>query len=89
MISYLSDDFRDLFKDLPDSVKQQARKKYRLWKQNPNHPSLYFKRIHTKEAIFSIRIGLGWRALGLAEGDFITWFWIGSHSDYDSFIAQM
>jgi hypothetical protein len=29
-----------------------------------------------------IRVGIGWRALGLKEDDRIAWFWIGSHADY-------
>ena len=35
------------------------------------------------EDIYSVRIGLGYRALGLLEGTVVTWFWIGSHADYD------
>jgi hypothetical protein len=47
---------------------------------------LAFKRIHGQEDPYSVRVGLGWRALGLVEGDTISWFWIGSHADYDAFI---
>ena len=74
------------FARLPDEVQAQARKAYRLWRANPMHPSLHFKRIHSREAIYSVRVGLGWRALGLLEGNRMTWFWIGSHADYDRFI---
>ena len=32
---------------------------------------------------------MGWRALGVVEGDHITWFWIGSHSDYEQLISRI
>jgi hypothetical protein len=84
--SRLSEDFLPCFAVLPDPVKALARKNYRLWKNDPSHPGLRFKRIHGSEAISSIRVGKGWRALGLLDGDTITWFWIGSHADYDRLI---
>ncbi len=89
MNSYLAEDFLAAFARLPDEVKEQARKSYRLWKQDRHHPSLHFKRVSRIEPIYSVRVGRGWRALGLVEGDTITWFWIGSHSDYDKLIAQL
>jgi hypothetical protein len=85
--SQLTEDFLVCFARLPDAVKVQARKAYRLWRDNPSHPSLHFKRIHGDEALYSVRVGLGWRAVGLLEGDTITWFWIGSHADYDTLIS--
>jgi hypothetical protein len=33
-----------------------------------------------------VRIGLGYRALGVIEGSAIIWFWIGSHADYDRLV---
>jgi hypothetical protein len=83
MNSYLSDDFISCFIELPPAIQRQARKNYRLWKQNPYHPSLRFKPIHARDSIYSVRIAKGWRALGLLEDDSITWFWIGSHAKYD------
>jgi hypothetical protein len=35
---------------------------------------------------FSVRAGLGYRALGVMEGSTIVWFWIGSHADCDLLI---
>ena len=86
MKSQLTADFLACFAKLPERVREQARKCYRMWRQNPLHPSLHFKRIHSQENLFAVRVGLGWRALGLLEGDTITWFWIGSHADYDTLI---
>ncbi|GBF81086.1 hypothetical protein AsFPU1_2496 [Aphanothece sacrum FPU1] len=40
---------------LPEIVKQTARKNYKLWKQNPTHPSLEFKKLDTKETVYSYK----------------------------------
>lgn len=50
MNSQLTEEFVACFARLPDAVKAQARKSYRLWRDNPSHPSLHFKRIHGHEA---------------------------------------
>jgi hypothetical protein len=84
--SRLAEEFLACFARLPEPVKAQVRKNYRLWKDNPSHPSLQFKRIHTREAMDSLRVGRSWRALGLLDGDTVTWFWIGSHTEYDRLI---
>lgn len=86
MKSRVTEDFLALFAKLPPEVRLRARKNYRLWQQNPSHPSLQFKRIHSKEPVYSIRVGRRWRALGLPDEDTIYWFWIGSHSEYDGSI---
>ena len=83
----ITEDFLACFARLPDAVKAQARKAYRLWRDNPSHPSLHFKRIHGPESLHAVRVGLAWRALGLLEDDTITWFWIGSHAEYDQLIS--
>jgi hypothetical protein len=86
--SQITEDFLDCFKRLPESVREQARKAYRLWCADPAHPSLHFKRIHSSEPIYSVRVSLGWRVLGLWEGDTISWFWIGPHAEYDQIISR-
>jgi hypothetical protein len=86
MNSRLTEDFLADFAGLPDEVKVLARKNYRLWRENPNHPSLQFKRVSQVDPIYSVRVGRGWRVLGLLEGDTVTWFWIGSHAEYDKLL---
>ena len=44
MNSELTNDFVKRFAELPDRVKQTARKNYKLWKENPTHPSLELKK---------------------------------------------
>jgi hypothetical protein len=78
--------FRTAFAALPDEVQGQARRAYRLFLANPGHPSLRFKKVEQTENVYSVRIGLGYRALGVLEGSVIIWFWIGSHADYDRLV---
>ncbi len=75
--------FKKLFAQLPSHAQEQAREAYKLFKQNPYHPSLHFKRIDPQEPIYSARISRSYRAVGRMEGNNITWYWIGSHADYD------
>ena len=77
------------FGDLPEPAQDAARRAYRLFRENPNHPSLQFKKIHTREPIYSVRVTLGYRAVGLLEADEIIWFWIGSHADYDRLLKLL
>jgi hypothetical protein len=79
--------FRRAFAELPDEVKERARDAYRLFRKNPDHPSLRFKRVHPTDPIYSVRIGLGYRAVGAREGDTIYRYWIGGHADYDRLIS--
>ncbi|MGH2498015.1 MAG: hypothetical protein ACRDIV_25215 [Ktedonobacteraceae bacterium] len=83
MKSIRTKQFHKLFEQLPVHVQKQAREAYQLFKQNPYHPGLHFKRIDPQAPIYSVRISLGYRAVGRYEGDTIIWFWIGSHADYD------
>jgi hypothetical protein len=87
MTSRITEDFLNCFARLPGEVQTQARKSYRLWKQNPAHPSLHFKRVSRRDPLYSVRVGLGWRVLGLLDGDTVTWFWVGSHAEYDNLIS--
>ena len=42
------------------------------------------KRIHATRPIFSVRINIDYRVVGFLEEDEITWFWIGSHREYET-----
>ena len=72
---------------LSPQLKQQARKVYQLWSENPFHPSLRFKCINHKESLWSVRISRGVRAIGVLNDDTVVWFWIGSHDDYETFFG--
>ncbi len=83
MTSQTLPSFWKAYQLLPESVKQAARKAFLLWRESPFYPSLHFKCVDQEERIWSVRITLGYRALGILEGDTVTWFWIGSHQDYE------
>ena len=78
--------FRKAFAGLPQEIQAQARRAYRLFRADSAHPSLRFKKVEQTENVYSVRIGLGYRALGVLEGPVVTWFWIGSHADYDRLV---
>ena len=83
MKSWRNTQFRKAFSALPRDVKRLARRAYRVFAKDPRHPSLCFKKVHASKPIYSVRIGLHYRALGVKAGDEIVWFWIGSHAEYD------
>jgi hypothetical protein len=81
--------FRDLLRGLPTDVKRQAYSAYRQFKHDPYHASLQFKRVSQRQQLYSVRIGISYRALGLREeADLIVWIWIGSHADYDKLLSH-
>lgn len=53
MKSYTTDDFWAMFEKLPSHIQELAREKYNLWKENPQHPSLQFKKVRGN--IYSVR----------------------------------
>ena len=79
--------FWEAYETLNEDIKRRARKAYQLWEENPFHPSLHFKCIHREENIWSVRITLGYRAVGVFEDDVVTWFWIGGHDEYEKFFS--
>lgn len=77
------------YRELPAEIRSLAQKAYRLFQENPGHPSLHFKKVHDRDPIYSARVTLGYRAVGLLEDDEITWFWIGTHAGYDRLLDQL
>lgn len=89
MRSRVRPNFRKLLRSLPKNVRRQAYEAYRLFKINPYHPSLHFKQVNSKDALYSVRINEDYRALGTREADdLIVWFWIGSHAEYDNLLKR-
>jgi hypothetical protein len=72
---------------LDGTIRQRARKAYGLWAENPFHPSLQFKCINSEENIWSVRVTLEYRAVGVWIDDTVTWFWIGGHDEYERFFS--
>jgi hypothetical protein len=79
--------FWECYQRLDQNTQRQARKVFDLWSQNPFHPSLHFKCINPAENTWAVRITRGYRAIGLWEGDTLTWFWIGRHDEYERYFG--
>jgi hypothetical protein len=89
MISRTTRRFRELFGALPARVQRQVKQSYRLFRDNPAHPGLHFKQVHADPPTFSARVSISYRAVGVKDDDTITWFWIGSHDDYEKLLKQL
>jgi mRNA-degrading endonuclease RelE of RelBE toxin-antitoxin system len=89
MISVTTEKFRKALSKLPIDIQEKANCAYKIWLDDPFHPSLHFKRVHPNEQIYSVRVGLYHRALGVKEHDSMIWFWIGSHEEYNSIISTL
>jgi hypothetical protein len=87
MNSETTQSFWDAYRDLDQAIKDRARKAYKLWDENPFHPSLHFKCINQKENIWSVRITIAYRAVGVLDNDTVTWFWIGDHDAYEKYFG--
>ncbi|HEX6778228.1 MAG TPA: hypothetical protein VF099_08505, partial [Ktedonobacterales bacterium] len=82
--------FRKLFAALPADAQRQVRAAYRLFKENPRYGSLQFKRISpTDSALYSVRVGDHYRAIGVLEGDTVTWTWVGTHEEYNTITRHL
>jgi hypothetical protein len=89
MKSSVTKGFRKQLDGLPREIQEQAVRSYALWRSDPYHPSLQFKRVSRRQPIYSVRVGIGYRALGLREEDCVFWFWIGSHAEYDELLKRL
>ena len=87
MISRTTREFRRLFAQLPEEIQQRARQAYRLFQENPRHPSLRFRKLQATDSDYSIRINAQYRAVGRMNDGVIIWHWIGPHHEYDRLVS--
>jgi len=73
------------FNRLPTDIQRAAEKQYRLWLEDPRHPSVRFKKIGV---YWSARVTDDFRALGIMYGDTVIWFFIGSHAEYERLLKR-
>lgn len=88
--SFRTTKFHKLLDDLNPIARKQAEKAYQLWLENPWHNSLDFKNICKKGSVYSARVSLDIRALGVfnKNKNEVIWFWIGIHEDYNQLIKK-
>lgn len=73
------------YQALPSDVRALADRCYALLREDPQHPSLRFKKVGK---LWSVRVGLHYRALAADSGSELVWFWIGTHAEYDSLLGR-
>jgi hypothetical protein len=81
---HASPDFWACYRALPEEARKLADQAYKRLKQDPQYPSLHFKKVGR---FWSARVSGGYRALAVEAADGLVWFWIGTHADYDKLIG--
>ena len=87
--SYANESFWKCYNDLPKEIQELANKSYNIFKENPSHPGLQFKKVGKKQPVYSARVSDYYRALCMMEGDSVYWFWIGNHDSYMKLINNL
>ena len=89
MKSVTTEKFRQLYHQAPSERKAKIKRAYQLWRENPAHPSLRFKKVHSTLPIYSARVDLDWRAVGVLQDGTLVWFWVGSHQAYEALLRSL
>ena len=79
-----SPEFWECYHALPVATRDLADKNFALLRENPQHPSLHFKKVGR---FWSARVGMHYRALAVESEEDVVWFWIGTHAQYDRLTA--
>ena len=87
MISKTRPAFWRAYRLLDSTTKARAREVYRFFEQNPDHPSLRFKKLQGRDDVWSVRINDQYRAVGVRTGNTVEWIWIGTHNEFDNLFS--
>lgn len=91
MNHYTTAGFWKLHDQLPEHIRELAKKNYELLKADPVHRSVNFKKLAGtgRNQYASARVGDHYRAVcTLVDGDAL-WLWIGSHEDYNKLLKRL
>lgn len=83
-----------MFRSLPPEVRRSAKRVYRQFVADPKHPSLRLhelaatRRGQHKPGSRSVSVTMKYRAIYVVEDGVNIWYWIGPHSDYESFTGR-
>jgi hypothetical protein len=80
---FASPEFWFYYRQLPPEMRNLADKNFELLKSDPRHPSLRLKKVGI---LWSVRVGLRFRALAKDRPEGLVWFWIGPHDRYDEIL---
>ena len=86
MKHFASPSFWECFEKLPITVQNLAKKNFTLLKNNSEHPSLHLKKVNK---YWSVRVGRRYRCLAIEIEKGMLWFWIGTHTEYDSMLKNI
>jgi mRNA-degrading endonuclease RelE of RelBE toxin-antitoxin system len=75
--------FRSDYEKLPRNIRELADKNFALLKENPQHPSLHFKKV---DKYWSARVGIHYRALAIEAPDGFVWIAVVRHKRYDQIV---
>ncbi|GAC1342242.1 MAG: hypothetical protein NVSMB14_07030 [Isosphaeraceae bacterium] len=87
-------DFKLQYDRLPVRIQRLAVAAYRRFLNDPGHSSL---RLHTlddnnrgrhRKGSRSVSITMQYRAIFVEDEDTNTWYWIGTHAEYDAFTGK-
>lgn len=91
--SYKTESFNKTLNNLPKEIQEVAKQSFLKWKDNPS--SVHFKPLaQADNQVYSAQVNSRYRALAKkstnAEGQTCyTWFWVGSHEDYNNLIFRL
>jgi hypothetical protein len=87
-------EYHRLLESLPPYICKNADAAFEMFRRNPNHPALRrhqldnIRRGRHRLSSWSVSVNLQYRAIYFVDGDTNVWYWIGSHSDYDSLTGR-
>lgn len=86
LVSHTHPDFWKYYDQLPEKIQKLADKKFKLFRSKPFHPSLGFAQ---KGKVWTVEIGLHYRAIAWRNENNVVWFWIGSHETYNKLMNRL
>ena len=87
MIFKVRPSFWRAYERLSPTANARARLAYELFAENPDHPSLRFKKLQGGGEIRAVRVSEQYRAVGIRSGNVIEWIWIGTHNPFDNLFS--
>lgn len=75
--------FRKAYESLPADIKQKVRKAFKLFREDPRHPSLYTKKMKGLENTWEGRIDIHYRFIFEYGDDEVIFLNIGPHDVID------
>jgi hypothetical protein len=85
MKHFTDDSFWKAYESLPWEIRELADKSFALLRENPQHPSLHFKKVGR---FWSARVGIHYRALAVEASDGLVWVTIAPHKRYERIIRS-